>query len=330
MESVEKRPTIKDVAAMAGVAKSTVSRYLNGKPVQEDSARRIRQAIAHYHYEANVFARLSAKQSNIIGIILPGFDSTVTPRVLTAMDKYLRTKDYTPLIINTEGDLELEVRSIGNLARMRVDGIIVVSTYLTAAHRQAVRDVQTPVVFMGQEFSDGISVLEDNLSAGEELGRYVAGRGLRAVGLLWVTEEDVAVGQRRREGVMRGLAAGGVTDVRVYQADFTYQTAYTVARQVLQQPDRPQILMCATDRIAYGAYKAVRELGLRVPQDISLTGFGGYDTNELLTPPLTSIGFDSETEACVCADTVLKMFRGEPVSKTQLIGYRFLEGGSVL
>ena len=83
-------------------------------------------------------------------------------------------------------------------------------------------------------------------------------------------------------------------------------------------------------RIAYGVYKAAQELGLRIPQDISVTGFGGYDTNEVLTPPLTSIRFDFETEACVCADTVLRMFRGEPVSKTQLIGYRFIEGGSVL
>ena len=145
-----------------------------------------------------------------------------------------------------------------------------------------------------------------------------------------MTEDDIAVGLRRKEGILRGFAAGGITDVRNYLADFTYHTSYTVARRVLQQPDRPQILLCATDRIAYGVYKAARELGLRIPEDISVTGFGGYDTSEVLTPPLTSIRFDFETEACVCADTVLKMFRGEPVSKTQLIGYHFVEGGSVL
>src|SRR5699024_8765730 len=298
--------------------------------VRKESVGRIRQAIEHYNYETNVFARLSAKQSNIIGIILPGFDSTVTPRVMTATDKYLRTKGYTPLIINTEGDLNFEERSIGSLARMRVDGIILVASYITPAHRKAVEQVQVPVVFMGQEFGAGISVLGDNLAAGEELGRYVAKHGLRSAGLLWVTEDDIAVGLRREEGILRGLAAGGVTDVRNYLADFTYQTAYTVARQVLQQSDRPQALLCATDRIAYGVYKAAQELGLRIPQDISVTGFGGYDTNEVPPPPLTSIRFDFETEACVCADTVLRMFRGEPVSKTQLIRYHFVEGGSVL
>src|SRR5699024_2225872 len=101
--------------------------------------------------------------------------------------------------INTEGDLNFEVRSIGNLARMHVDGIILVATYITPAHRKAVESIQTPVVFMGQEFSTGISVLDDNLAAGEELGRYVAGRGLRSAGLLWVTEDDIAVGLRRKE-----------------------------------------------------------------------------------------------------------------------------------
>ncbi len=326
---MKEHSTIDDVAAMAGVAKSTVSRYLNGKPVREESARRIRQAIDHYHYEANVFARLSAKQSHIIGIILPGFDSTTTPRVLTAIDKYLRTKSYTPLFINTEGDLDYEVRSIGSLARMHVDGIIIVATCITPAHEKAVQRIDKPVIFMGQEFGPGVSILDDNLAAGEELGRYIAGRGFTRVGFLWVSEEDIAVGRQRKEGVLRGLQACGVTDVRCYLADFTYQTALSAARDILRDPDRPEILVCATDRIAYGVYKAARELGLRIPQDISVTGFGGYETNELLIPPLTTIRFDAETQAVICAEAVLKMARGEPVSKKQLIGYDFMEGGSV-
>ena len=323
------KSTINDVANRAGVSKSTVSRYLNGKPVREESARRIRQAIQHYHYEANVFARLSAKQSNIIGVILPGFDSTVTPRVMTVMDRYLRTKNYTPLFVNTEGDLKFEVASIGNLARMKVDGIILVASYITPAHRQAVENCQVPVVFMGQEFDGGISVLDDNLSAGEMLGRHIAGRGYTDVGFLWVSEDDIAVGLRRKQGVLAGLAQAGVTGARNYLTDFSYATSCEVARRVLAQDDRPQILVCATDRIAYGVYKAAQERGLRIPEDIAVTGFGGYDTSELLTPPLATVRFDVDTAAVVCADTVLRLTRGEPVSKTQLIGYHFFEGGSV-
>lgn len=323
------RSTIDDVAAMAGVAKSTVSRYLNGKPVREDSARRIQQAIDHFHYEANVFARLSAKQSHIIGIILPGFDSTITPRVLTAMDKYLRTKAYMPLFINTEGDLDYEVRSITSLSGMNVDGIIVVSTRITPAHEKAIQRTDKPVIVMGQEFSSGVSILNDDFAAGEALGRYVGGRGLTRAGLLWVSEEDIAVGRQRKEGVLRGLKACGITDVRSYLVDFTYPTALSAARDILRDPNRPQILLCATDRIAYGVYKAAQELGLRIPEDVAVTGFGGYETNELLLPPLTSVRFDAETQAILCAETALKMVRQEPVGQKQIIGYRILEGGSV-
>lgn len=324
-----KRATINDVAQMAGVSKSTVSRFLNGSPVREETAKSIRRAIRHYRYESNQFARLNAKQSNIMGIILPGFDSTVTPRVMTAMDKYLRTKGYTPLIINTEGDLDLEVASITNLAAMNVDGIVIISTYITDAHREAVESIDKPVVFMGQVFEHGVSVLGDNQSAGRALGAYVAERGIRSAGLLWVDERDVAVGQTRRDAVAEGLRAGGVDDVRVYTADFTYPTAYAVARRVLGEKDRPEALLCATDRIAYGVYKAARELGVRIPEDVSVTGFGAYDTSEVVTPPLTTVRFDVESAACVCADTVLRMRAGEPVSKTQLIGYTFVEGESV-
>ncbi len=324
-----KLPTIADVAQRAGVSKSTVSRFLNEKPVRPGTERRIRAAIEQLGYQANVFARLSAKQSNIIGIILPGFDSTVTPRVMTALDRYLRTKAYTPLIVNTEGDLDFEVASIGNLARMNVDGIIIVSTVITPEHRAAVTQIDAPVVFMGQEFTDGISILDDNINAGRELGRYVAAHGYRSAGCVWVSEDDVAVGRRRKEGIMTGLAEGGITDIAVFEADFTYPGAYAVARRVLAAPDHPRVLICATDRIAYGVYKAARELGVRIPADVAVTGFGGYDTSEVVTPPLTTVRFDVETAACVCAETVLRMFRGEPVSKTQLIGYHLIEGESV-
>lgn len=324
-----RRATINDVAEMAGVSKSTVSRFLNGSPVREETARSIKKAIRHYHYEYNQFARLNAKQSNIIGIILPGFDSTVTPRVLTAMDKYLRTKGYTPLIINTEGDLDFEVASITNLAAMNVDGIVIVSTFITPGHHRAIDAIDTPVVFMGQVYDAGVSVLDDNMSAGRRLGTYLAERGIRSVGFLWVDERDVAVGIRRKEGVAEGLRAGGVTDLRTYIADFTYPTACDVARRVLESANHPEALVCATDRIAYGVYKAARELGLRIPDDVSVTGFGAYETSEIVTPPLTTVRFDVEAAACVCADTVLKMHRGEPVSKTQLIGYTFVEGESV-
>ena len=87
---MEKKLTIHDIAELSGEAKSTVSRYLNGGSVREETGRKIKKVIDAYHYEPNVFARLSAKSSRIIGLIVPGFDSVMTPGLIEVIVAYLK------------------------------------------------------------------------------------------------------------------------------------------------------------------------------------------------------------------------------------------------
>lgn len=325
---MKKKCTINDVANIAGVSKSTVSRYLNNKPIKEETAQKIKKAIHESHYESNMFARLSAKRSHIMGIVLPGFNSTVTPRILTAIDKYLRTKKYTPLIIITGNDIEFEVRSIENLAHMNVDGIIVVSSYITQGHRDVLRRIDTPVIFMGQEVKEGISIVDDNFSAGKDIAKLLAKPGVWHVGCLWVDENDIAVGKVRKQGVIKGLEEQGITQIDVYHTDFTYETSYQQSLQIFKQEHYPQAIACATDRIAFGVYKAAKECGIRIPEDVMVTGFGGYDVSEILSPSLTTIRFDVENASYTCADTILKMIDDKPVSQMQVIGYEIIQGES--
>ena len=100
---MNKKLTINDIAKMSGVAKSTVSRYLN-------------------NYEPNVFARLKAKESRVIGLTVPGFDSVTTPRLVEVIVEYLKKNDYTPLIMHTGNSIAEEIRSIERLKNMNVDG----------------------------------------------------------------------------------------------------------------------------------------------------------------------------------------------------------------
>lgn len=321
--------TINDVAKIAGVSKSTVSRYLNGKPLKETTSIKIKEAIEKTNYQANMFARLSAKKSYIIGIVVPGFDSTVNPRILTYVDKYLRNKNYTPLIINTEDDMDFEARSIENLASMKVDGIIVVASYITNKHKEVIKNISTPVIFLGQEFKEGISIVDDNYRAGYEFGKYVGKSGIKSVACLWVDEKDIQVGKNRKKGVIDGLKDEGVNNISEKITDFSFNTSYKKAMEILKEEKKVEAIMCATDRIAHGVYKACIELGLKIPEDVSVTGFGGYDSSEILTPPLTTIKFDVETASFVCVDTILKMTEDKPVSKKQVTGFKFIEGKSV-
>ena len=113
--NLEKKLTINDIAQMSGVAKSTVSRYLNGGSVKDATAQKIKKIIEENNYEPNLFARLNAKESRIIGLTVPGFNSVTTPRLVEVIVAYLKKNDYTPLIMHTENDIEEEIRCIERL-----------------------------------------------------------------------------------------------------------------------------------------------------------------------------------------------------------------------
>ena len=105
-----KKMTMADLARLSGVGKSTVSRYFNGGYVKEETRAKIQKVIEQYHYTPNAFARLNARQSNVIGVIVPTLNSKITSRVITSIDRYLREKDYTTLIQNSDHDIDQELK----------------------------------------------------------------------------------------------------------------------------------------------------------------------------------------------------------------------------
>ena len=99
-----KKMTMADIANLSGVGKSTVSRYFNGGYVKDETRAKIQKVIEEYNYTPNAFARLNAKQSNVIGVVVPTLNSKITSRVITSIDRYLREKGYTTLIQNSDHD----------------------------------------------------------------------------------------------------------------------------------------------------------------------------------------------------------------------------------
>ena len=310
---MNKKLTINDIAKMSGVAKSTVSRYLNGGSVRPATGQKIKKIIEENNYEPNVFARLKAKESRVIGLTVPGFDSVTTPRLVEVIVEYLKKNDYTPLIMHTGNSIAEEIRSIERLKNMNVDGIMVLATSTTKEYEEVVKRLQIPILFLGQRFPGANSIINDDYNAGYKVGEYIGKRAFEQIYLLWVSKEDPAVGEERRRGVIDGLFSCGKEPIE----------------KLIEKVKKPAALICATDRIAQGAYKVFYEKNIAIPEEVSVVGFGDYETGELMRPPLTTVKFDWKNWGESSAETMLQMIQEKPVSQIQVNPYEFIERESV-
>lgn len=326
--NTSRKITMKEIAELSGVGKSTVSRYFNHGYVKEETREKIAKVIEEYNYEPNAFARLKAKNSNMIGVIAPCLDSVVTSQVLMSIDKHLRLEGYSTMIINTDHDSKLELQYIEKLWRMNVDGIILSATFLSEEHYALLKQVDIPVVVVAQEYKDGVCIVNDDYYGGKFVGEYIGKTGRKKIACMCVDAWDEAIGVVRKKGILDGLKLEGISDVVIEISDFSFTHAYERVNHLLDTHDI-DALICSTDRQAMGAYKAIRERGKRNPEDISIISFGGYDTSELLTPKLATVRFDTEYSGKCCAKTIIQMIHNEPIEKIQYVNYQFIEGESV-
>ena len=326
---MDKKLTINDIAKMSGVAKSTVSRSLNGGSVRASTGQKIKKIIEEYNYEPNVFARLNAKESRIIGLMVPGFNSVTTPRLVEVIVDYLKKNDYTPLIMHTGNEIEEEIRSIERLKNMNVDGIMALATGSTEEYEAVVKRLEIPVLFLGQKFPGEKSVVNDDYNAGYAIGEYIGQTDIEKIYLLWVSGEDPAVGQERRQGVLDGLKEYGKEPEQIIETTFFYIDAVEKSRKLAKRIKEPSAVVCATDRIAFGVYKAMQENGISIPDQVSVVGFGDYEAGELLQPPLTTVRFDWKNWGEISAESMLQMIQKKPVSILQVNPYELVERKSV-
>lgn len=324
-----KNLTIKDIAEMAGVAKRTVSRYLNGGKISESTSEKIKVIIDKYNYEPNAFAQsLKAKRTKFVGIIAPGLDSVVTSRVIMSIDEELRTKGYNSLILNTSLNKESEVEHIENLSRLKVDRIILIATEITNKHKKAISKLKVPIIIVGQEYDKAVSIINDDYNAGRFIGEYILKNGHKNILYLGVEEIDKAVGIIRRNGVKEVFLKQEDTSFKEIVTSFSAEKSEKVINELINDL-KETVIICATDNIALGALKALSKNKKKVPKDISVVAFGGYDISAMVTPSLTTIKFKNEEAGRSSANIIINLIEEREVQRLQTIGFDFINGDSV-
>ncbi|HET7846061.1 MAG TPA: LacI family DNA-binding transcriptional regulator [Acidimicrobiia bacterium] len=292
------RVTIKDVAALSGVSTQTVSRVINNRPdVASETRERIEDAIATLGYRPSAVARtLVARRSNAIGVLLAGMGYTGTTLTLRGIIDESANLGLTVLIAELpEGDSLDDPRpAISALIEHHVDGIImsVPAVGQSVDRIKAVLpDDREPVVFVKAGVSDRFSsVLVDNTAAVEEVVDHLVSIGRARIGhISGPTNWHEAVD--RREGWRRGLEKHGLeADPRLCEeGDWSPHSGAAAMSALLDRTPDLDAVVAANDRMALGAMHALRGRGLRIPEDVAVTGFDDIDEAAWFAPPLTSV-----------------------------------------
>ena len=317
-----KKLTIVDIAKMAGVGTTTVSRYFNGGNLKKETHERIKEIVDKYNYTPNTFAKaLKSTDSKIIGVIVPCLHSYVSGNTLKYLDKELKDNNYETLIMNANFDENKQLEYIKKLARMNVDGIILLPTTMSKAYESTIKSIDVPVVMLGQEGEYTYSVEYNDLNAARDLTNYVLASGHKKIAYLGVSEDDIAVGYYRKLGVIMALEKYGLKPENILITNFSMEEAYDVVRENIQKLKDDSCLICATDNLAYGAIKALEEEGLNVGENYSVAAFGDYTSSALLKSPLTTIKFDLKDAAKQTVSMLLNVIKKEETAMKLLIGY---------
>lgn len=325
----ENKLTMKEIAKIAGVGKSTVSRYFNGGTVKPETKELLRKVCEKYDYKPNQAAKLlKAKRTNTVGIIAPTLTSFTSSLTITVIDDYLKERGFRTIIINTNHSLDREKEAFNYLSELNVDGIIILAINNKYNYAEMQRLYEIPILFMGQEIADAPSIVYDDYRSGYTVGKRISECGHKDIAFLGVSEADEAVGVVRKTGVYDALKDAGIQDVEFVEADFEYEKCLPIVKEYLSR-HVPSAIICSTDRMASACYTVLSEMHLSIPDDVSIIGFGSYRYSGLLNPPLESIRFNNHEAGEECAQTIIEMIEGIEVDYRKVIGYELIKGNSI-
>ncbi|QXD15144.1 LacI family transcriptional regulator [Rhodocaloribacter litoris] len=285
--------TIKDVAREAGVAVSTVSRMLNNSgPVSPEARQRIEAAARRLGYVPNATARsLITSKTHTLGILLPDLFGEFYSEVLRGLDQTARQHAYHILVSsshNERRDIEAALLAMNG----RVDGLVVMAP---AVDRRALRDnlpARLPVVLLNCHVdASGFDTIRlDNEGGARALVEHLIAHGHRHIAMITGGAGNIDA-EERLGGYRAALEAAGlpVDPGLIVEGDFTQAAGYRAMQALLARTPRPTALFAANDAMAIGAMGALREAGLRVPEDVAVGGFDDIPMAPYLNPPLTSV-----------------------------------------
>jgi DNA-binding LacI/PurR family transcriptional regulator len=326
-----KRPSAKDVAARAGVSPTTVSFVLNDRPgaaISQATRARVRSAAAELGYQPHASARgLAAGRSHILGLVLRQSPEQVAEDALLAetirgLSSAAQAAGYRVLVeplSYRDGD---DAAGYASLLRSRgTDGLVVSGPRIEDRELAALARDGAPIVIQGAlPGSDIPSVDVDNVAAAAVAVGHLVALGHRVIGCITNAPFNYTAARERREGYRQAIREAGLAaDERlVVEANFDAASGRRAMARLLEQPDLTAVFV-ASDVVALGALAAIREAGLRVPEDVSVVGFDDVPLAAFFDPPLTTIRLPAEDLGRAAGLALLDRIAGRVVATRTIL-----------
>jgi LacI family repressor for deo operon, udp, cdd, tsx, nupC, and nupG len=294
--SEPKRPTIRDVAAAAGVSYQTVSRVINRKQdVAEDTRRRVLEVIEQLSYQPSAVARgLASRETHTLGLITQDFSDYFFTQVIVGAEAEARQNGYYFILGSTERNPDDEPEYLRLLTEREVDGVLFAraSTEGDPQHVRWLIERNTPLVTTSYSIP-GVALMVvdiDNVDGGRQAAECLIQARHREIGMIagpagWKSVQD------RCHGYAMALQAAGLSHdpARIEHGDWSYESGYWAMRRILERGALLTALFAHNDRMAIGAMRALREASKAIPDDVALVGYDDTPPAAYAYPPLTTI-----------------------------------------
>lgn len=291
--------TIKDIAKEAGVSITTVSQILNnkGNRFSEKTRDKVLTVVAAHNYQPDLVAQsMITKKSKTIGMIVPDVTDLFFAKLIEGVETYLNALGYALVLSNSKHDSELEKKYFVELMRRSVEGIIIATpNILDESIVAAANDKtnKTPVIMidMGKNVRAEGKLIVEEYNGVYAAVDYLILQGHQKIGFIQEVGDYYQLSERIT-GYLNCLEDHQIPyrDAYIVESELTIAGGYEGARRLLENPHCDvTAVVCSNDQMAIGAYQAIHEAGLKIPDDLSIVGFDGLEIGQYLAPALTTV-----------------------------------------
>lgn len=286
------KASIYDVSKKAGVSVVTVSRVINNaSTVRQSSRDKVMKAIKELNYQPSSAAQSLARgKTNVIGLLIPNLTDPFIMEVVDSVDRELEKLGYFLALSVIDKSDDSTVRSNFLFQHDRVDGILILTPIFEDEYINSLKDKNIPFVIMdNQLFPFTVSsIVVDNFKGGYDVTRHLLELGHLKFGCIGGPEEFLSA-KHRIDGFKAALAEVGIEPEKITRGEFDIETGYEVTHKWVEDKALPSAIICGDDHIAFGVIDALRENGLKIPEDVSVVGYDDHPFASQLHPHLTTV-----------------------------------------